>query len=412
MGEIRDFVMAEPLFDNHEHQNGFGAIERARETLDYTAFLGYAHADIATASPLTGVDCSDPDAFFDTWRFVRTTGYGQGTEIACKALLGVDFVRENVEEINQALRDFAGGRTGAEIYEKVYGDANICGAVCDCCWDSPTKLDYFSGAQHPESFGQALRYDGVIALSARGDVERFERTMDCSIQRLSDLDRALDDYTSKARAGGKLVAMKCGLAYLGTLRFENSSYVVAEPIFERVMRGEKCDVRPLTEYLFHRFVQRAREFSLPVQIHTGYLAGNWQDPSQGDPTPLADILRRYRSVRFDMFHAGWPHTEVACALGKVLPNVYLDLCWAWAMNPTTMRRALDSWLSAVPHNKIFGFGADTGTPYVVPGYALQARNGIASVLEAKIDRGEYDLPTARDVARRILHENAQEFYGL
>ncbi len=46
------------------------------------------------------------------------------------------------------------------------------------------------------------------------------------------------------------------------------------------------------------------------------------------------------------------------------------------------------------------------------GYAEQARNGIANVLEKKINSGEYDLDTAKFVAERIMHQNAEEFYIL
>ena len=93
-------------------------------------------------------------------------------------------------------------------------------------------------------------------------------------------------------------------------------------------------------------------------------------------------------------------------------NVWIDLCWAWSMNPVQMERILDEWLSCVPSNKILGFGADTNSPFPVVGYAHQARNGIANVMEKKIDTGEYDLTTARFVARRIMHENAREVFRM
>ena len=44
--------------------------------------------------------------------------------------------------------------------------------------------------------------------------------------------------------------------------------------------------------------------------------------------------------------------------------------------------------------------------------ALQARAGIARVLEGKLERDAFDLPTAKQVARRIMHRNAREVYGL
>ncbi len=411
MSAIREFVQAEPLFDNHEHQNGFSAIEGQKKDLDFRAFGGYLTADLATAAgraPGKGQDAE----FWEAWQFARTTGYGQATQLACRAMLEMDFSAENAGAITAALRDYAAPRSGRQIYEELFALANVRWAVCDECWDSPTKLAFFSGQEHPDFFGHALRYDAVIGLSHRDQVAGFERAMDCTIQRLSDLDAALDAYTDRARQGGKLVAMKSAMAYLCPLRFEHSSYADAERAFEQLMQGRPADTEPLRGYLFHRFVQRAREFALPVQIHTGYLAGNWGSPAQGDPTGLIPIFQRYRGVQFDLFHAGWPYSELMGAIGKSFPNVHLDLCWAWSMNPAAMERTLEEWLSAVPHNKIFGFGGDTGAPYPAVGYALQARQGIANVLERMVDRGQYDLPTAQQVARRIMHENARALYAM
>jgi len=117
-------------------------------------------------------------------------------------------------------------------------------------------------------------------------------------------------------------------------------------------------------------------------------------------------------VRFDVFHASWPYSEFIGAVGKEFPNVYLDLCWAWAMNPIQMERILDEWLAAVPCNKIFTFGADTFSPIPQIGYTIQARNGIAAVLEKKLARGEYNTETAKFVAQRIMLENGRDFFGL
>ena len=412
MSEIRDAVQAEPLFDCHEHQRGFTATENAKGDVDYQAFLGYAMADMNTAAAGKAPDTSTPGAFFATWQYVRTTGYGLATEMGCRHLLGIDFTAENAEAITQALRDFVRDKTGRRIHEELYAEANVCGAVCDECWQSPTKLDFFTGAEHLDCFGHALRYDKAIDIISREQVGELEGIMDCSLQRLGDLDRALDEYAEKARQAGKLVAFKTGLAYHKGLRFENSSHAAAERVFQEIMQRRQVDPQPLQDYLFHRFVQRAHDFALPVQVHTGYLSGNYCSCTQGDPTPLIPILQRYRDVKFDLFHAGWPHTEVMGAIDKTFPNVYVDLCWAWSMSPATIERALGEWLSSVPHNKIFAFGADVGDPYPMLGYAMQARNGIARVLESKIDSGEYDLSTARRVAGRIMSENAKELYRM
>ena len=45
------------------------------------------------------------------------------------------------------------------------------------------------------------------------------------------------------------------------------------------------------------------------------------------------------------------------------------------------------------------------------GYAIQARNGIANVLERKVRRKEFDTKTAEFVAKRIISQNALEFFN-
>jgi hypothetical protein len=116
-------------------------------------------------------------------------------------------------------------------------------------------------------------------------------------------------------------------------------------------------------------------------------------------------------VRFDVFHASWPYSAFIGAAAKEFPNVWLDLCWAWAMNPVQMERILDEWLAAVPCNKIFAFGADTGNPFAQVGYAVQARKGIASVLNRAVEQGYMTPETAEFTARRIMFENALEFFN-
>ena len=100
------------------------------------------------------------------------------------------------------------------------------------------------------------------------------------------------------------------------------------------------------------------------------------------------------------------------AIAKNYPNVYPDMCWAWAMNPAESERGLGEWLDGVPFNKIFGFGADTGFPLCNVGYSMQARIGIARALERKVEAGYFSQSTAEEVASAIMLKNGEEFYGL
>ncbi|NLG28469.1 MAG: hypothetical protein GX557_11200, partial [Chloroflexi bacterium] len=87
-------------------------------------------------------------------------------------------------------------------------------------------------------------------------------------------------------------------------------------------------------------------------------------------------------------------------------------CWAWTMNPAASERALYEWLDAVPCVKIFAYGADTMLPWCNMGYSLQAKLGVARVLERKIAEGVFSEQTAREVADRILLQNGVDFYRL
>jgi len=125
---------------------------------------------------------------------------------------------------------------------------------------------------------------------------------------------------------------------------------------------------------------------------------------------LIPVFEKYRQVRFDVFHASWPWTSELGAIAKNYPNVYPDMCWAWAMNPSESERTLAEWLDGVPFNKIFAFGADTTLPWVNVGYAIQARNGIAHVLEDKVRRRYFSEATAREVASAIMLRNGEQFH--
>jgi predicted TIM-barrel fold metal-dependent hydrolase len=173
-----------------------------------------------------------------------------------------------------------------------------------------------------------------------------------------------------------------------------------------------AELRPLHDYLLHTYIQRANDEDIPVQIHTGYLAGIQRDLRNINPMQLIPLLLRYRNTRFDLFHAGWPYTEEMGAIGKNYPNVWISLCWAWTMNPIAVERALDSWLDCVPYNKIIGFGGDAKHPLAVYGYAIQAREGLARVFEKRIERGDMDEVLAKDAARAIMLTNGCELHGV
>ncbi len=407
MSEIREFVLSESLFDTHEHQEGYNQDWKSKI---YEEFIAYATADIATAGGY--FQRGNIEQNFKQWQFVRTTGYGQAANIATQKLFNLEFNKENAEKITEKMQDFIKDKTPEKIYSELYKLANIKGAITDIGGNKMCRIDYFTNKKLPDFFKRVLRYEDLDALNTDKSkfTKEYEDEFNISLEKLSDLDNFLDDYTQKCCETGMMVGFKIAIAYSRSLNIVDVSYKDANEVFSKLKQNKQVDIRPLSDYLIHKLFQRAEKLNTVVQIHTGYQAGNWQDIRWTDPCLLIPIFQKYKNIKFDIFHAGWPFSEKLGAIGKQFPNVWLNMCWAWSMNPVQMERTLNEWLACVPCNKIFAFGADVWSPFPMIGYAIQARNGIANVLEKKINSGEYDLNTAKFVAERIMHKNAEEFY--
>jgi hypothetical protein len=81
------------------------------------------------------------------------------------------------------------------------------------------------------------------------------------------------------------------------------------------------------------------------------------------------------------------------------------LCWAWSIDPYSARDFVRRFIHAVPINKLFAFGGDTGWPSAALAYALQARRGIRSALEAEVADGTLNERQAMAIATRIMRDN-------
>ncbi len=77
------------------------------------------------------------------------------------------------------------------------------------------------------------------------------------------------------------------------------------------------------------------QHNLPFKIHTGYYAGYGGMPVERiKPGHLCGLLKQYPQARFVLMHIAYPYSdEIVAAIAKHYPNVYVDLCWAWSIDP-------------------------------------------------------------------------------
>jgi predicted TIM-barrel fold metal-dependent hydrolase len=214
------------------------------------------------------------------------------------------------------------------------------------------------------------------------------------------------------------VALKDQSAYNRDLSYDLPPKAEAEKLFNRILMGQRDfpgwpESKPLNDYLFHQFMRFARQLDLPVQVHTGHLAGSRDRVERANAAQLVPALELHRDVRFDLFHGNWPYMGDLLFLGKNYPNVALDLCWLHIIEPDYAAELLERAVMTLPHTKIHGFGGDYGdVPEYVAAHLQIARQNIAGALAHLVERGWLEEQQAVQLAADWLFNNPNRFFKL
>ncbi len=426
--QIRNFIMEHALFSHHDHHCNFKDFEEGRSGYAAHSLLGYAVDDLTTAASTNSdtQQLKEEEKAVALWPKIRTTGYGRAVTLACKDIFDLDYSPQNFNTIKEKLQTALKGKSASDIYDYFVKERANNKWVLQDGYFRPGKESLLKEKLYPDYYRFAWRMDELFAIIDDSPLEVLEKATGINIFSLQHLIKAMNADIDKFKATGKLAAFKIGIAYYRDLKISAPSSYAAEFAFNRI-RNRKIfhdvmqqnegavnakEARPLADYLIHCLLERAHDEDIPVQIHTGYLAGNWGSLEGTKALNLVPLFEKYKHVRFDIFHASWPWSSELGAIAKNYPNVYPDMCWAWTMNPTEAERALGEWLDGIPYNKIFAFGADTVFPWCNVGYSIQARLGIARVLEKKIKAGFFSQSTAEEVAAAIMLKNGENFHKL
>jgi len=116
------------------------------------------------------------------------------------------------------------------------------------------------------------------------------------------------------------------------------------------------------------------------------------------------------TARFVIMHITYPYQDEAIVLAKHYPNAYIDLCWAWIINPVASVRFVKEFLKAAPANKLFTFGGDYTLVEMVPGHARMARQGLAQAVSELVDEGWVESRDVHDLVERLMRGNAHEVF--
>jgi hypothetical protein len=215
-----------------------------------------------------------------------------------------------------------------------------------------------------------------------------------------------------------VVGIKDQSAYDRVISYDLVPKEAAERQFNQLLADPRNSLgwpenKPLNDFLFHQYMRFARDLKLPVQIHTGHMAGNYNRVDKTNAAGLATVLELHREVHFDLFHGNWPYLGDLLYLGKNYPNVALDLCWLHIIDPAYAIELMERAVLTMPHTKIHAFGGDYGDmPEVSVAHLEIALQNIAAALSNLVESRWLEEEQAVGIAREWLFDNPNQFFNL
>lgn len=421
--DIHQLVQAARLVDTHEHL----LEERTRldpaaprgqwsAARDFSVLLShYACDDLASAGMPAGAlaRLADPAvAPRDKWARlapyydrVRHTGYLRAVRESLRALYGEeDLHGGNCESISERVS----ARIAPGYYRAILRDV----ARLHHCQVHSLEAQVFQETEYPDLLCQDLAF---IGLSTEQRLDAIGALAGRTVGTLGDWHAVID--WCFATYGPRAIAAKNNGAYRRRLDYAPVAAHEVEALFARRVRAPDTlapsEHKAIQDHLFHYCLERAREQGLPVKLHTGYYAGHSGMPLERvrhDAADLCRLLSRYPDMPFVIMHMTYPYQDEAIALAKQYPNAYVDLCWAWILNPAAAVRFVKEFLMAAPASKLLTFGGDYMPVELVPGHASMARQGLAQALAELVEEGwlaEREVPA---LVERLTTRNALDLF--
>jgi len=415
--ELELHIRTTPLCDTHEHLHSEQEYLTQSPDILQNLFANYVTADLIVAGASqaaldTLLDRTNPDlrarfaGIQTAWEAVRHTGYGEAVQLIARELYAIDELTpaaiEAAQPQNEALCQ--PGQRLHILRERANLDHVQVDNFCRPCRPDPSGPDFFF-------------YDisWVNFCNGTPDLQNVAEETGVEVGDLKSLQQAM--ATVMAQNANVAVAIKSQHAYNRTLHWQERTPKEAARALaawlhdpdnfspeERLCLGDWCTARG---------VELAIEHDLPIKLHTGYYAGHSRMPvdyiSAGKLCPL---LARFPQARFVLMHIAYPYSDELVALAKHYPNVYVDLCWAWSIDPYSARNFVRQFIHTVPANKLFVFGGDTSWPGAALAYAHQARTWLNRALQAEVDEGLLSEKAAIALASRFMRANQYDCFRI
>lgn len=397
----------------HEHLQREGELPAGDDVHIGRFFIHYASSDLVSAGmPAADMEKVRTDqslspkerwALLEPWyKKAWNTGYCEALRIAVRDLYGADdFSASTVDALTEAMRKMIIPGFTRQVFD---------GAGIDFVMNNPFGPEpVFNPDFDPESFicdmVDDITYLGIPQLTRAAGFDAFD---------VDGLLKVIDFFFDKY--AGAACAFKVSRAYNRPLNWEDVTKDDAERVYARLLAfidtPDRRAIKVLEDFILHYLCRKCGEHGLRMKFHTGLQEGNGNIIANSRAGLLTNLFLKYPKTKFDIYHISYPYQEELLAVAKNFPNVTVDFCWMWIINPAAARRALSDMLDAVPANKIHGFGGDFIFVEGTYGHAVMARREIARVLCEKVMEKRFSETYAVEVGKMLLRDNALENFDL
>jgi len=409
-------IQQTPMIDTHEHTATEQRFVQEGPDVLQAIVSHYMAGDLRVAGASQQAidfasDGSNPDVetrlagIKQAWDRCRHTGYGRAARMVAKEFFDIEDL--TVDALRRAAPRIAALRQPGQRLAILRDKANLDHVQIDS-----QSLACLPDASGPDFFLSDISWAKYVIVE--DFTQQLHEVTGIHVRNLSSLREAFTVVFAKY--GPCAIAVKTQHAYHRTLQWRQRSDGEAEPCLQKFLAHKEMSLDEklcLGDWCLARGVELATQHNLPVKIHTGYYAGHSRMITQRiHPGLLCDLLIAYPNARFVLMHAGYPYSHELIALAKHFPNVYMDLCWAWAMDPFSTAEAVRKVIHGVPSNKLFAFGGDTFWPMTTWAYATQARTWLTRSLQAEIADGLLTEPEAIDLATQWMIGNQRQCFDI
>jgi len=316
-----------------------------------------------------------------------------------------DISRKNWEALDKAVREHHRRPDwGSEVLRRAGIERVITDPYSDPLLNAPeafgknynsvVRINAFACGWHPES----RDHNGN---SAHALLARLGFKPDSFNDYLVALEKLVNGLTARHQ-----VALKNALAYDRDIAFDEPDEPLARQAWGKAS-PPAAERKAFSDFVVDRLCRLAGERDLPVQMHLGtaIIRGS-------HPLKTAGLVERHPGTRFLLMHLAYPWSRDLLGMAFVYRNIWLDLTWSFLLSPSHFKLALHEAIEVLPNEFRMMLGGDNWHVEETYGAMQTARRLITEVLDEKLASGYFSRATAERLARRMLHDNAREFFRL